>query len=426
MPLTLDIAPLLEPISGPDPCGEDIRFTLEWRKLEDSKRADDDLFKGEHEPKELKTADWNGLLNRAQELLATKTKDIRLAIMILEAAIHKDGFAGATIGFRLLHDLVDKFWSDGLYPLPSGDDYDDRAAAFDWINTKLPDLLRGITITARTDGAGEDYDFARYLDAREIGRERDYDEGKVSGEKRERFLTARNEGRCLDLYDAAMDATPLAPVEALLTEVQETRSALGNLSSLVKTKFPSEEAAPGFTEARETLDDIENLLDNAVRKKRPAEQPQAAAAAAAAGAGSGLFFTDTPGHPSFTGTPSSDDWSQAEALVRSGKVEQGLLEMTRLAQRETSGRARFHRKLLLADVCLNKNRERLARTILEELNEQIEAHKLADWETTDVIGAVWTRLHKIYKKAGEGDKAWQLYLKLARLDPWQTLGCNDE
>jgi type VI secretion system protein ImpA len=425
MPLTLDIAPLLEPVPGPDVCGQDLRFSMEWRKLEDARRADDDLNQGPWVAKEQKNADWNGILARGQELLATKTKDIRLAVKILEAAIHKDGFAGAATGLRLLHDLVQKFWDDGLYPQPVGGDYDDRAAAFDWINTKLPDLLRGITITARTDG-GDDYDFARYLDAREIGRERDYEEGKVSAEKRERFLAARNEGRCLDLYDTAMAATPLEPVESLLTDVQEARSALGDLSRLLKEKFPSEEAAPGFTEVRETLDEIENLLDTTVRNKRPAVQPQAAAAAAAAGSSGVPGFGAPASFTGLSGAPASGDWSQAEVLIRSGKVEQGLLEMTRLAQRETSGRARFHRKLLLADVCLGMNRDRLARTVLEELAEQIETHKLAEWETTDVVGAVWTRLHKIYKKGGEGEKASQLYLKLCRLDPWQTLGCSDE
>ncbi len=50
--------------------------------------------------------------------------------------------------------------------------------------------------------------------------------------------------------------------------------------------------------------------------------------------------------------------------------------MTRLAASETSGRSRFERKLLLAEVCLATHRERLAKAVLEELAEQIDKHQL--------------------------------------------------
>jgi type VI secretion system protein ImpA len=102
------------------------------------------------------------------------------------------------------------------------------------------------------------------------------------------------------------------------------------------------------------------------------------------------------------------------------------MEMARLAQCETSGRARFHRKLVLAEVCLDKKRTRLARAILEELNDQIAKHKLDEWETTDVVGAVWTKLYRVYKEAKEEDKAGQLYLQICHLDPWQTLSCSED
>ena len=102
--------------------------------------------------------------------------------------------------------------------------------------------------------------------------------------------------------------------------------------------------------------------------------------------------------------------------------------MTRLAAAETSGRDRFQRKLLLAEVCLASKRDRLARSILEELAEQIDKFQLESWESTELISSVWTRLYRLYKQGGDTsdlDRASKLYGRLCRLDPWQALGCTE-
>jgi type VI secretion system protein ImpA len=121
-----------------------------------------------------------------------------------------------------------------------------------------------------------------------------------------------------------------------------------------------------------------------------------------------------------------DSWQEAEAFIRSGEVEKGLVAMTRLAASETSGRNRFQRKLLLAEVCLASGRERLARSILEELAEQIDKFQLELWESSELISAVWTMLHKLYRQDESNlDRATKLYERLCRLDPWQALGCGE-
>src|SRR5258708_32330852 len=102
--------------------------------------------------------------------------------------------------------------------------------------------------------------------------------------------------------------------------------------------------------------------------------------------------------------------------------------MTRVAAAETSGRDRFQRKLLLAEVCLTSNRDRLARSILEELAEQIDKFQLESWESSELISSVWTRLYRLYKQesgSSDLDRAGKLYERLCRLDPWQALGCNE-
>ena len=125
----------------------------------------------------------------------------------------------------------------------------------------------------------------------------------------------------------------------------------------------------------------------------------------------------------------SGSWQQAEALVRAGSVDQGLQKMAALAALETSVRGRFLRKLMLVDVCRNAGRDRLAKTILEELNEQIKDYRLDQWESTALVGAVWSRLYRLYKKGesnNEQEQAVILYNQICRLDPWQAyIDCED-
>ena len=87
------------------------------------------------------------------------------------------------------------------------------------------------------------------------------------------------------------------------------------------------------------------------------------------------------------------------------------------------------RKLALVDVCKAAGRERMARTILEELNKQITEFRLEQWESTALVGGVWSRLYRLYKKSEEGDDQSQaavLYNQLCHLDPWQAYrDCED-
>jgi hypothetical protein len=173
---------------------------------------------------------------------------------------------------------------------------------------------------------------------------------------------------------------------------------------------------------------MRRVLNQALKNKREME-PDAVPAAGSDGkvqtGAAALAGFWTAGMP----TDSSGSWDEAEALVRAGSVDQGLQRMAALAAQQTSGRARFMRKLMLVDVCRNAGRERLARTILEELTRQITDYKLDLWESSALVGAVWSRLYRLYKKSemsSEQEQAVVLYNQLCRLDPWQAyLDCDD-
>jgi type VI secretion system protein ImpA len=416
---------LLQPISVESPSGRDLRYEPLFGEILEARRADDALSLGAWEKEDgRKAAQWDRVAELSLTALKDSTKDLRLACFLAEAAIHLDGFAGLRDCLRLMKELLYRFWDLGLFPAVDEGDLDFRASSLTWLNDRMPEVLQLIPITAR-DGKEENYSFARYLQARRIGREDGIP--RLPTDTREAVIGLRQQGWItMDAFEGAMKATKRAALEALYEPFEDCHENFLALEKVVDERFG--QSAPAFTSAKETFEEMRRMLSQALKKKRE-EQPDAVPAESSGGAlqpqSTALTGFWTAGMP----TDTSGSWQEAEALVRSGSVDHGLQRMAALAAQETSGRARFMRKLMLVDVCRNAGRDRLARTVLEELTKQITDYKLDLWESSALVGAVWSRLYRIYKKSemsSEQDQAVVLYNQLCRLDPWQAyLDCED-
>ena len=287
--------------------------------------------------------------------------------------------------------------------------------------------MRGVPITCRA-GSDENYSFARYLQARRIGSEESIQ--RLSGEMRETIAGLRQQGWItMDAFDGAVKASKRRPFEASVPAVRRVLTEFLALEKVVDEKFGH--AAPTLTLAKEAF-------RGDARRVQPGPETQTRRGAGRAShcrrRPKNLRLPQPrlePGDSRLVGQSdgSSGAWQQAEALVRGGSVDLGLHQMAALAAQETSGRARFLRKLMLVDVCQNAGRERLARTILEELSKQITDFKLDQWESTALVGAVWSRLYRLYKNSemsAEQEQAAGLYNRLCQLDPWQAYqDCED-
>ena len=103
-----------------------------------------------------------------------KSKDLRLALWLTEAALRLHGFAGLRDGARLVRGLVVTYWDTGLYPEAEGGDLQFRASPLEWLSggDNLPFSIRQVPLTNRTDG-GTDYSYSAYRLSRTIGWEKD-------------------------------------------------------------------------------------------------------------------------------------------------------------------------------------------------------------------------------------------------------------
>jgi len=402
---------LLQPVTPEQPGGRDLRFEPVFSEILEARRADDQGGK---------VPQWDLVAERSLESLLV-SKDIRLCCFLTEAGIYLDGFTALRDCLRLTRELLVRFWDQGLLPAVEDGDLDYRAGSLAWFNDRMAEAIRLVPITGRN---GDNYSYSRHMQAQRIGTEEAIQ--RLPADKRETILSLRSQGWItMDAFDAALKATRRKAFEAIYEPFVEAQQQFLALDKAIDEKFG--DASPSFKEARETFEEMRFLLDATLKKKRedePDKVPGAEQPEEAGQPGTNMAGFWTAGMPADSGS-----WQQAESMVRSGNVDQGLQKMAALAAQETSGRGRFLRKLMLVDVCRAAGRDRLARTILEELNQQVGEFKLDLWESSALVGAVWSRLYRAYKiseNTSDQDQASVLYNQICRLDPWQAyLDCED-
>ncbi len=126
-PDVLNFAELLKPIHGDKPTGVDLRTDTaspaKGRELYDkirsartsAREAERSTSNGRAEPG--KNPDWAAVRQDIEKALAERSKDLELAVYLIEALVRLKGFAGLRDGFRLARELTEKYW-DRLYPAP--------------------------------------------------------------------------------------------------------------------------------------------------------------------------------------------------------------------------------------------------------------------------------------------------------------------
>ncbi len=121
--------------------------------------------------------------------------------------------------------------------------------------------------------------------------------------------------------------------------------------------------------------------------------------------------------------PSHPALERALAEVRLGRPQKGIELLMRAADQEKSERASFLCRSEAAGIMVGAGLEPVAMPILKELLEQIDAHRLEDWEAGDLVARPMGLMYRCLDKLG-GDAAGkdELYRRICRLDPLQAMG----
>ena len=121
----LDIESLLAPLPGERPCGENLEYDLGFQALQAAAAGKPERQYGATiiaaEP-----PDWPAIREQAL-VLATRTRDLRLAVWLIRSAAHTDGIVGAVKGLQLLRGLLERYW-DHVHPVLDVSDGNDPTA----------------------------------------------------------------------------------------------------------------------------------------------------------------------------------------------------------------------------------------------------------------------------------------------------------
>lgn len=137
----LNIAELLQPVTAEQPCGEDLTYSAEMDRIAQARLEDDPALDQGVWVTALRQADWPLVVRQCSALIATRSKDLRLAVWLAEALAQTEGARGLGDGCAVLTGLCEQFW-DALYPLADDDDYEQRNGNLRWLLGRVPALLR--------------------------------------------------------------------------------------------------------------------------------------------------------------------------------------------------------------------------------------------------------------------------------------------
>jgi type VI secretion system protein ImpA len=121
-------------------------------------------------------------------------------------------------------------------------------------------------------------------------------------------------------------------------------------------------------------------------------------------------------------------FERAMSLMRGGRPEKGIELLMSAADQEKSPRDRFLRRAQAAGIMVDSGHEPIALPILKELVEQIESHKLEEWEAGEIVARPIGLLYRCMNalNTDSDDVRKNLYIRICRLDPIQAMAFNNK
>jgi type VI secretion system protein ImpA len=151
---------LIKPITKDTPTGKDLRTNIGADSI--YYQAKDARNTARQIERKIQTGSndsgdapcWDMVINLCEEILINHSKDLEVAVWLIEALIRKSGFAGLKLGFDLLYQLINKYWDD-IYPHPDEDGITTRIMPLVGLNGEdsaglLTQPIRNIAITEGT------------------------------------------------------------------------------------------------------------------------------------------------------------------------------------------------------------------------------------------------------------------------------------
>ncbi len=256
--VALDFDRLLASISRELPVGDYLIYEGTYDRIREARRADDPSLPQGVWERELKRADWKQVAELCIDALETRTKDLQIAVWLLEGLIHLDGFSGLRLGLQLILELSQTYW-DTIHPGQPGIDLDSRIAPLIWLNEKLSVQLKFCPVTHPKAVDAVVYTFADWerANAQDTGTAKD----KRPKEQTAEIDTSLTRAKFL----SSVMFTSRRFYEKQYADIDRALESLAVLGELLDEKCgPS---GPSLKLFRDTLEDILSLADRFIKDK---------------------------------------------------------------------------------------------------------------------------------------------------------------
>jgi type VI secretion system protein ImpA len=443
MKRTVDLDELLAPIPGENPSGEDLRYTQLYDDIKEARRSEESLEMGDWQ-RETKSSDWGRVASLSLEALGKRAKDLQIAAWLTEALTVSEGFAGLESGMRVITGLLELYW-ETVYPMIEEDDFDYRAAPFEFLNEKVSACIRQAPLTEPRKSPG--YSLLKWQESREVGYESD------TTKSRRDEMIAEGKIKAEDFDSAVANSSP-SFYQSLLETLSRCREAFATLDAVVDGKFGSH--APRISDIGQALEECDRVVSRICRDqkgvKEDAPLPPAADADtdadasgvedyAAADAGTPAAFGDqavsgaarqpSPARVSIPSSATVGDgeeeslWNEAMRTMRDVGFKEALNMLLAVATSQPSERGRHRCQLLVARLCLKAGRPDLARPIAEQLHTMVAELQLERWESPFWIAEVLESLHQCLTSGEPSDedmgRSQELFRKICTMDVTKAL-----
>jgi type VI secretion system protein ImpA len=250
------IADLLFPISSTNECGKDLRYEHIYDQVKEHRREDDQSLSQGVWQTEHKKANWSEVERICLDLLGTKTKDLQIAMWLLEAWTRLDGFDGLNQGILLIKLMCEKFW-DGMYPVIDWENrsFTHRLSPFYFFSEKITEKIVLIPLIDPIDGIASSYTLSDWMMARHS------------------LKTKNKNGLSFKQIRKSIVATPVKFFEDLISKTTSLIDNLETLNKILNEKCGSE--APSFYNVFTTLEDIKRISSkNLVERQNQAKEEE--------------------------------------------------------------------------------------------------------------------------------------------------------
>lgn len=444
----INIKLILTPLSEESPSGEHLYYEPVYDEIKEARRFDEDLDQGDW-AHERKVADWHKVITLTSSTLEDKSKDIQLAVWLMEACARKYGFEGLEVGLQVTSGLLNTFW-ETLHPeIEEDDDLEWRENTLSVLNDKFLSTIKSIPITDPETSNG--YSWFKWQESVAIG-----DDASVQNdiERKKSRAAAIADGKIsVEMFSEAVSATPKSFYTEIDTAITTCLAEFTTLDETCDTKFGNQ--APALSNFKTCLEECQSLITRLLKEKRilepdtepPAEQadtkqdktqdsPAATPAATSATVQStpqaqamnGNFIPLPKADTTIIKYPDSDNleravWAEALASLANDGLDSALDKLQAAACSAHSPREKTRYRLLTAKLCLQAGKAELAYPLVTEIYQIMDGQKLVDWESPNWIAEVIETYYKTISTlyGPENKEAMKAFDRLCTIDMTRAL-----